>query len=146
MDKNTIIGLVLIAALLIGYSWYTKPSEEEIAQQRMQDSITAVAKEKAEQQMKAEQQAGQANAARLAAQDTTVAFYKSLHGKAQNIVLRNSKVELTLNTKGGTVEKAVFFEIHAGRERDQHHNERPVLHTVKHNRLYRNDDGQCRQR
>lgn len=108
MDKNTIIGLVLIAALLIGYSWYTKPSEEEIAQRRMQDSITAVAKEKAEQQMKAEQQAGQANAARLAAQDTTVAFYKSLHGKAKNIVLRNSKVELTLNTKGGTVEKAVL--------------------------------------
>ena len=40
MDKNTIIGFVLIAALLIGFSWYTQPSEEDIAKQRMQDSIT----------------------------------------------------------------------------------------------------------
>ena len=108
MDKNTIIGFVLIAALLIGFSWYTRPSEEEIAQQRKQDSITAVAKEKAEQQLKAEQQAEQANAAKQAAQDTTVAFYKALNGKAQNVVLKNSKVELTLNTKGGVVEKAVL--------------------------------------
>ncbi len=107
MDKNTIIGFVLIAALLIGYSWYTRPSDEEIAQQRIQDSITAVAKQKAEQQMKAEQQADKANAA-MAAQDTTATFYKALTGKAQNIVLKNSKVELTLSTKGGTVEKAVI--------------------------------------
>ena len=108
MDKNTIIGFVLIAALLIGYSWYTRPSEEDLAQQRLQDSITAVAKQKAEQQLKAEKQAAQTNAADPMAQDTTVAFYKALSGKPQNIVLKNSKVELTLNTKGGTVEKAVI--------------------------------------
>ena len=106
MDKNTIIGFVLIAALLIGYSWYTRPSEEDLAQQRLQDSITAVAKQKAEQQLKAEKQAAQTNAADPMGQDTTVAFYKALSGKPQNIVLKNSKVELTLNTKGGTVEKA----------------------------------------
>ena len=108
MDKNTIIGFVLIAALLIGYSWYTRPSEEDLAQQRLQDSITAVAKQKAEQQLKAEKQAAQTNAADPMVQDTTVAFYKALSGKPQNIVLKNSKVELTLNTKGGTVEKAVI--------------------------------------
>ena len=108
MDKNTIIGFVLIAAVLIGFSWYTKPSEEELAQQRIQDSITAVAKQKAEQQLKAEQQKVQANATNQAVQDTTVAFYKALSGKAQNIVLKNSNVELTLNTKGGTVEKTVI--------------------------------------
>ena len=33
MDKNTIIGFVLIAAILIGYSVYSQPSDEEIAQQ-----------------------------------------------------------------------------------------------------------------
>ena len=54
MDKNTIIGFVLIAALLIGFSWYTQPSEEDIAKQRMQDSITALAKKKAEESRNAE--------------------------------------------------------------------------------------------
>lgn len=108
MDKNTIIGFVLIAAVLIGFSWYSRPSEEELAQQRIQDSIAAVNKQKAESQLKAEQQAAKQNEASQAAQDTTVAFYKALNGKAQDIVLKNSKVELTLSTKGGTVEKAVI--------------------------------------
>ena len=108
MDKNTIIGFVLIAAVLIGFSRWSRPSDEEIAQQRIQDSIAAVAKQKAEQQLKAEQQAAKNNAALNAAQDTTKAFYKALSGKAQNVVLKNSKIELTLNTKGGTVEKAVI--------------------------------------
>lgn len=108
MDKNTIICFVLIAAVLIGFSWWSRPSEEEIAQKRMQDSITAVAKQKAEQKLKAEQEAEKANAANKAVEDTTVAFYKALNGKAQSVVLKNSKVELTLNTKGGVVEKAVI--------------------------------------
>ena len=108
MDKNTIIGFVLIAAVLIGFSWWSKPSEEEIAQQRIQDSITAVAKQKAEQKLKAEQDAAKANAANQAVEDTTVAFYRAMSGKAQSVVLKNSKVELTLNTKGGVVEKAVI--------------------------------------
>lgn len=117
MDKNTIIGFVLIAALLIGFSWYTKPSEEEIAQQRKQDSITAIAKQRAEQQLETEKQIAQANAA-LANQDTTKTFYKALNGKAQNVVLKNSKLELTLNTKGGVVEKAVIkgFKDNEGRK------------------------------
>lgn len=108
MDKNTIIGFVLIAAVLIGFSWWSRPSEEEIAQQRMQDSITAVAKQKAEQKLKAEQEASKANAANQVVEDTTIAFYKAMSGKAQSVVLKNSKVELTLNTKGGVVEKAVI--------------------------------------
>ena len=108
MDKNTIIGFVLIAALLIGFSWYTQPSEEDIAKQRMQDSITALAKKKAEESRNAEAQASNQNVQNNVNADTTAVFYKSLSGKAQNIILKNSKLELTLSTKGGTVEKAVI--------------------------------------
>jgi YidC/Oxa1 family membrane protein insertase len=40
MNKHTIIGLVIIFALIIGYSWYISPSEEELTMQRkMQDSM-----------------------------------------------------------------------------------------------------------
>ena len=43
MDKNTIIGFVLMIAVVIGFSWFTQPSAEEIAaQQRYNDSIAAV--------------------------------------------------------------------------------------------------------
>ena len=32
MDRNTIIGFVLMFGLLMGYNWYTAPTEEEIAE------------------------------------------------------------------------------------------------------------------
>lgn len=43
MDKNSIIGLVVIGALLVGYMLLTKPSKSELAEaKRKQDSITQV--------------------------------------------------------------------------------------------------------
>ncbi len=43
MDKNSVIGLVLIGLLLVAYTIYQRPSDTEIAEQkRLQDSITAV--------------------------------------------------------------------------------------------------------
>lgn len=108
MDKNTITGFVLIAALLIGFSWYNKPSDEEIAQQqRVQDSIANVEKKKAAAKQAADAAAAKANAQALAT-DTTALFHEVMSGKATDVTLRNEKVELTLNTKGATVQKAVI--------------------------------------
>ena len=43
MDRNSITGILLIVAILIGYSVITKPSREEMAeQQRVADSISYV--------------------------------------------------------------------------------------------------------
>lgn len=48
MDRNSVIGLLLIGALLVAYTIYQKPSEAEIAQQKhIQDSIAAVQAEQA---------------------------------------------------------------------------------------------------
>lgn len=108
MDKNTIIGFVLIAAVLIGFSWYTQPSAEEVAQQRMQDSITAVARKNAAAQQGMAENARRDAVAAQAKADTTAAFYGAMTGTAKDVVLKNSKLELTLSTKGGTVGKAVI--------------------------------------
>ena len=43
MDKNTITGLVLIGILLVGFSFLSRPSEEQIAaQKKYYDSIAVV--------------------------------------------------------------------------------------------------------
>ena len=47
MDKNTIIGFVLIAAVLIGYGVWSQPSAEERAAMAKQDSINNVVRKKA---------------------------------------------------------------------------------------------------
>ena len=49
MDKNTLIGLLLMGVVIFGFMWLQKPSEAELAErQRQIDSIAAV--QKAEQQ------------------------------------------------------------------------------------------------
>ncbi len=106
MNKNTTIGLILMALLIFGYGWYVQPSEEQIAMQRQQDSIANAIKQQAEKEQKMAEANRKAKAAERAKNDTTTLFYSALNGKSQQVVLKNSSVELTLDTKGGVVKKA----------------------------------------
>lgn len=106
MNKNTMTGLLLMGIVLIGFSWYNQPSAEQIAEQRRQDSIAVAAKEKAEKDRKMAEIAGKKQALEAALSDSTALFYPSLSGKSSDVVLKNSKLELTLDTKGGVLKKA----------------------------------------
>ena len=108
MDKNTIIGFILIAAVLIGFNIYSQPSAEERAAQARQDSIAAVTRQKAEQEAKAAATKKTEEAKAQAIADTTALFHSALNGTKQSVILKNNKVELTVSTKGATVEKAVI--------------------------------------
>ncbi|MES5133622.1 membrane protein insertase YidC [Hoylesella timonensis] len=108
MDKNTMTGLILMGLLLIGFSWWSQPSAEEQAKKMQQDSIAAVTQHKAEL---AKQQAHAKEIADLKAKqkaDTTALFHAALEGQAQEVVLKNEHLELSVNTKGGTVSKAII--------------------------------------
>lgn len=101
-------GLVLMGLLLIGFSWWSQPSAEEQAKKMQQDSIAAVTQHKAEL---AKQQAHAKEIADLKAKqraDTTALFHAALEGQAQEVVLKNEHLELSVNTKGGTVSKAII--------------------------------------
>ena len=111
MDKNTITGFILIAVIIIGYSWWQQPSAEEVEAMRKQDSISQVAQKKVEEQRKMAALAAKNKKQKEleeAQQDTSSLFYSALTGKASEVVLKNDKVEITLSTKGGTVSKAVI--------------------------------------
>ena len=108
MNKNNIIGFLLIALVLIGFSWYTQPSAEEQRAAFVQDSIAKAKHAEIEKASKAAAAKRQANAKAKIEADSTALFYSTLKGQEKKIVLKNEKVELTLNTKGGTVEKAVI--------------------------------------
>ena len=108
MNKNNIIGFLLIAVVLIGFSWYNQPSAEEQRTAFVQDSIAKAKHAEMEKASKAAAAKRQTNAKAKVEADSTALFYSALKGQAKKIVLRNEKVELTLNTKGATVEKAVI--------------------------------------
>lgn len=108
MNKNNIIGFLLIAVVLIGFSWYNQPSAEEQRAAFVQDSIAKAKHAEMEKASKAAAAKRQADAKAKVEADSTALFYSALKGQAKKIVLKNEKVELTLNTKGATVEKAVI--------------------------------------
>lgn len=107
MNRNTLIGFSLIAVILIVFSWLNQPSQEEIdAYYRAQDSIataTALA-----QKQQAEQEARTAQV--VATVDSTDLFFPALSDSLANIsrlvTLKNDSLELTFNTKGGTIASA----------------------------------------
>ena len=108
MNKDTLIGFLLIGLVLIGFSWYNQPSQEEMeAYQRQQDSITAAQKDIEVKKSMAETER-KAKAEEAAKGDTTAMFYQALNGQKSNVLLKNGKVELTFSTKGGTLTKAVI--------------------------------------
>lgn len=106
MDKNTIIGFVLIAAVLFGFSWYNQPSQEEIDAMHKQDSIAAVTKQKEEKLKKQKLAEAEAQLAEHNL-DSTALFHASYAEGEEKVVLENEKVALTLSSRGATVQKAV---------------------------------------
>ena len=109
MNRDTIIGFVLIAVVLIGFSWWNQPSAEQIEAARLQDSLQAVAQEQAEKAKKeAKRAVVDSSTVDTTAVDTTTLFHATLNGTSEKVVLKNSKLEVTLDTKGGVVRKAVI--------------------------------------
>ena len=105
MDKNTLVGFVLIGAVIVGFGIYNSPNEEERARaQHYQDSIQQVVQQKEELQ-----KAQEAAAIQLTKQiDSTSLFFDATQGQEKTIKLENELVELTLTNKGGRVSKALL--------------------------------------
>lgn len=108
MDKNNIIGFLLIAAVLIGFSWYNQPSAEEQRAAFVKDSIEQANKSQSEKAAQMEKNKRQQAEKQQVLSDTTSLFHKALTGNVERIVLKNKKVELTFSSKGAYVEQAII--------------------------------------
>ena len=123
MDKNTWIGFLLIAAIIVGFNIINRPSEEEIAErQRIQDSIAVAQKMEAEAQAVSQQIAQQIDAEVPEETNEDLnqrieavygPFALSAKGEQQNIILENNKIRLHLSTLGGYVKRAELKEYKA---------------------------------
>lgn len=108
MNKNNTIGFLLIAVVLIGFSWYNQPSAEEQRAAFVKDSIEHANKSQSEKAAQLAKSQKEQVERQKVLNDTTSLFHQALTGNAQKIVLKNKKVELTFSTKGATVEKAII--------------------------------------
>uniref|UniRef100_A0AB33J3M3 Membrane protein insertase YidC n=1 Tax=Prevotella sp. GTC17254 TaxID=3236794 RepID=A0AB33J3M3_9BACT len=108
MDRNNVIGLVLIGLVLVGFSWWSQPSKEEQRAAFVQDSIAKAKQAEAKKAADFKTTAKKNAEKQASLTDTTALFHESLTGSVQTIVLKNKKLELSFSTKGATVTKAVI--------------------------------------
>ena len=107
MDKNTIIGLVLIAALLMGYSFY---AQETMPQQPAQ-TTPAVTEADVTQQTKDDAK----SLVKATVMDSTALFFNCrTAGKDSLVAIENEKLRVELNTKGGMVANVYLKEYKEG--------------------------------
>ena len=116
MNKNSIIGIVLIIGILVGWSIWVTPSKEEIARQReIQDSIYQAnraryiadsirfmeAQKAAEQQLSTQSETNVASDAVM--RDKYGVFSTTAKGEEQLYTIENDVLKMTLTTKGAYV-------------------------------------------
>ncbi len=110
MDKNTILGFVLIALIVIGFSVLNKPSEKEAAIKRTNDSIALVEQSKAELAKRIPNVTVSKDS--VAVKDTTSNlnnadafgdFSVASKGEEKFFTLENELIKITLSNKGGRI-------------------------------------------
>ena len=110
MDKNTWIGFLLIAAIIVGFTLLNRPSKEELAErQRVQDSISV-----ARQAMVEAQRISDSISLSLEAADATAPEkVEESKPEEQWITLQNEHLKLTLSSYGGVIQRAELLDYHA---------------------------------
>ncbi|MFM7015645.1 MAG: membrane protein insertase YidC [Bacteroidota bacterium] len=116
MDRNSLLGLVLIGAILIGYSYLTAPTAEQLAaQKKTQDSLALVEKNSKTVVIKGNSVNTQTAAASLkndsisdslATQELTNkygVFAAAAKADSSTYTLENSLMKVVFSSKGGKV-------------------------------------------
>lgn len=132
MDKNSITGLLLIGVLLIGYTWYNQPSEEEKAAQKARQEAQML--EEPADEHSAPGEVAELSAAPMAAeaeQDSAamaqinaqrLSKYGSLapatEGEEALYTVRNEHFEVTFSNKGGVPVAAKLLEYKTYKQED----------------------------
>lgn len=99
MDRNTVIGFVLLALLFFGYFYYTSQGEKAAEKQKLhiQDSLNRL-KPKVDTTLKMSSGSDSLNAKR---DSTTAGIAQDSVGKEQLVTLENKVLKITFSSKGG---------------------------------------------
>ncbi len=132
MNKDTILGFFFIFLILVGYSWYVSPSEEDIAKQQkelqrqdsiraiqMEESRTAELKRRESKEIQVNQEQAQGN--NVVQSDSSLnvmqlqkfgSFAAVSHGEDKEFTIENSKIKIRISTKGGNITYAEINDYH----------------------------------
>ena len=142
MNKNTLIGTVLMCLIFMAMVWTSQPSAEQLeAQRRAQDSIARLQTEAIENSMNAGAAASEEPQDSLAlaqADSIKQALRQQKYGniaaaaigEEQIVNLSNNVLSVDISTKGGVLQKATLLEY------ENYKDEQLVLFDAKNNHQY----------
>ena len=113
MDKNTITGFVLIGVVLFAFSWFNRPTPEQIeAQRRYQDSLAQIELAQQMELAQKEQQAAMLQDSINNLPDSVRMqnmrqrfgdFAQAMTGEERQTTIENEVLELRVSNKGGRI-------------------------------------------
>ena len=118
MDRNTIYGLLLIFLLILGYSWWSQPSKEELDKRKhTEDSLVNIRKSVNDSMNTAKvTDSTRGNSSQgVASNDTTEkktatisrdefgSFASAAKGTDKDYIIENDLIKLTVSSKGGRI-------------------------------------------
>lgn len=117
MDKNSWLGLVLIVGVLFAWSYFTRPTKQQIAEQRRQDSIAQIERERNKQELVIENQQKQSpviseteTVTSENTNDQLTQFYgdfaPAARGEREFYTVENDLIKLQFSNKGGRIYSA----------------------------------------
>ena len=142
MNKNTLIGTVLMCLIFMAMVWTSQPSDEQLeAQRRAQDSIARLQTEAIENSMNAGTAASEEpqDSLALAQADSIKQALRqqkygniaaAATGEEQIVNLSNNVLSVDISTKGGVLQKATLLEY------ENYKDEQLVLFDAKNNHQY----------
>ena len=142
MNKNTLIGTVLMCLIFMAMVWTSQPSAEQLeAQRRAQDSIARLQTEAIENSMNAgtaSSEEPQDSLALAQADSIKQALRQQKYGniaaaatgEEQIVNLSNNVLSVDISTKGGVLQKATLLEY------ENYKDEQLVLFDAKNNHQY----------
>ncbi|MDR1898373.1 MAG: membrane protein insertase YidC [Prevotellaceae bacterium] len=114
MDKNTGIGLLLIALILGGYMWWSSQNAENYNKERQKiiDSISRIEKKQEVVNIKPEEpdSVQQLHSKEIAVENLGELMAASLEGTEEFVTVENEKLIVTFSNKGGRIWSVEFKE------------------------------------
>src|ERR1051326_398745 len=119
LDRNTLIGISLICAIMFAWMWYSAPTKEELAKQkRTKDSLELVQKQNTDT-VRSRQSAIGKDTSIINHQPSTIAVFDSAKnaalnnkydvfasaatGKDEFFTIENELIKATISKKGGRI-------------------------------------------
>lgn len=100
MDKKTILGLVIIFVIILGFSYFNRPSEEELARLQAQRDSVARVQAADEAQRLAEERTRIVQDSVFGTPSTPVDSLFYAGGESRQLILENDKLKVEFNTLG----------------------------------------------